>query len=164
MAKQRSNDLSELQVDIELFPMPKPPPSSIEESKQPLNAHPEFDVRKFYANIISYDEDHQFTELLGIEGAQSRIFELMKRIRQKEFKKRTIGKCMFNLSPGSQIGLAFFSTIIPAKKPSIQRVNSVNNKQLRSTQRFLCNETGKTLYRQEMGTFYPVGNQKVEIT
>ena len=42
---------------------------------------PEFDVRKFYANIISYDEDQQFTELLGIEGAQSRIFELMKRIR-----------------------------------------------------------------------------------
>ena len=44
-------------------------------------AMPHFDVRKFYANIISYDEDQQVTELLGVEGAQSRIFELMKRIR-----------------------------------------------------------------------------------
>mmetsp|Transcript_35853 Transcript_35853/g.47173 ORF Transcript_35853/g.47173 Transcript_35853/m.47173 type:complete len:112 (+) Transcript_35853:918-1253(+) len=62
------------------------------------------------------------------------------------------------------MALSFFSTLIPAKKPSIQRVNAVNNKQLRSTQRFICNETGQPLYRQEMGTFYPVGNQKVEIT
>jgi len=147
MAQQRANDLAELNVDIELFPMPKPQGHSDEESKNGEYAAPVFDVRKFYANIISYDEDQQFTELLGIEGAQSRIFELMKRIRQKEFKKRTIGKCMFNVSPGSQIALSFFSSIIPAKKPGIQRVNAVNQKQLRSTMRFVCSETGETLYR-----------------
>ena len=56
--------------------------------------------------------------MLGIEGAQSRINDLMKRIRQKEFRKRTQGKCMFNLSPGSQIALSFFSTIMPSKKPN----------------------------------------------
>ena len=60
--------------------MPKPN-DSMEESKDDGQALPQFDVRKFYANIISYDEDQQFTELLGIEGAQSRILELMKRIR-----------------------------------------------------------------------------------
>jgi hypothetical protein len=36
---------------------------------------------------------------MGIDGAQSRIFELMKRIRQKEFKKRAQGKCFFALNP-----------------------------------------------------------------
>ena len=119
--------------------MPKPQANDAAENEI---AFPSFDVRKFYANIISYDEDQQFTELLGIEGAQSRIFELMKRIRQKEFKKRTLGKCMFNVSPGSQIALSFFSTVIPAKKPNIQRVHAVNNKQLRPTNRYVCNETG----------------------
>ena len=70
MARQRANDLAELQVDIELFPMPKPlQGDQIEESKDGQLMPPEFDVRKFYANIISYDEDQQFTELLGIEGA-----------------------------------------------------------------------------------------------
>lgn len=164
MALQRANDLAELSVDIELFPMPKPVDPDEESKDDGGHGVPMFDVRKFYANIISYDEDQQFTELLGIEGAQSRIFELMKRIRQKEFKKRTLGKCMFNVSPGAKIGLSFFSTIIPAKKPNIQKVNAVNNKQLRSTQRFICNETGQTLYRQEIGTYYPVGSEKVEIT
>lgn len=68
MAQQRANDLAELSVDIELFPMPKPQGSQDEESKDGAQG-PQFDVRKFYANIISYDEDQQFTELLGIEGA-----------------------------------------------------------------------------------------------
>ena len=60
MARQRANDLAELNVDIELFPMPKPELTNegIEESKEPAEqAVPKFDVLKFYANIISYDED-----------------------------------------------------------------------------------------------------------
>jgi hypothetical protein len=42
---------------------------------------PLFDIKKFYANIISYDEDEIANGLLDVEGAQSRLFELMKRIR-----------------------------------------------------------------------------------
>jgi hypothetical protein len=56
-------------------------------------------VKKFYANIITFDEEEQFSETLGIQGTQSRISELMKRIRMKEFRKRTQGKCLFNLTP-----------------------------------------------------------------
>jgi hypothetical protein len=86
------------------------------------------------------DEDD--VGMLGIDGAQSRIFELMRRIRQKEFRKRAQGKCMFALNPKSQIALSFYSTILPAKKPTPLKINAVNNKQLRSTQRFICEETG----------------------
>jgi hypothetical protein len=57
MAEQRANDLASLGVDIELFPMPKP-----------TQQRAVFDVKKFYANIISFDEEEQFSELLGIEG------------------------------------------------------------------------------------------------
>ena len=46
MAETRADDLGALGVDIELFPMPKP-------SLQ----RPVFDVKKFYANIISFDEE-----------------------------------------------------------------------------------------------------------
>ena len=76
MAKQRAQDLAELNVDIELFPMPKP-------YHPQDNDQPGFDIKRFYANIISYDEDEQNAnpEFLGIEGAKSRIYELMKRIR-----------------------------------------------------------------------------------
>ena len=55
---------------------------------------------------------------------------------------------MFNLSPGSQIALTFFSHVIPAKKPTAKKVNATNNKLLRCTQRYICAETGSILYKQ----------------
>jgi hypothetical protein len=127
-----------MNVDIELFPMPRPD----------CVGQPSFDVKKFFANIICIDEDDQFSAMIGMDGANLKIFELFKRLRQKETRKRTQGRCMFNLSPNSQIGLAFYNTIMPAKKPMIAKVNSSNNKQLRSTMRFVCEKTGQVLYRQ----------------
>ena len=87
MTQQRANDLAHLNVDIELFPMPKN--EAIQNSQGGFNP-PKFDIKKFYSNVISIDEDEigYADELLGIDGAQSRIFELMRRIRQKEFKRR----------------------------------------------------------------------------
>ena len=41
----------------------------------------QFNIKKFYASIISFDEEELVSEMLGIEGTQTRIMELMKRIR-----------------------------------------------------------------------------------
>lgn len=101
--------------------MPRPYPDPENPDGEPV-----FNIRRFFANIITVDEDD--ANLFGIEGAKSRIFELMKRIRQKEFMKRVQGKCMFKLSPLSEIGLSFYSSIMPAKKPMAAKVNAVNNK------------------------------------
>ena len=49
---------------------------------------PTFDIKKFYVSMITFDQDDLANGLLDVEGAQSRLFELMKRIRQKEYKKR----------------------------------------------------------------------------
>ncbi|CDW84185.1 ku p70 dna helicase [Stylonychia lemnae] len=153
MAQQRASDLSSLGVDIELFPMPKP-----------THQKPVFDVKKFFANIIQFDEEEQFSETLGIQGTQSRISELMKRIRMKEFRKRTQGKCLFNLTPKAQIALSFFTTVMPTKKPGASKVNAANNKQLKSTTRYICQETGTVLYKNQISSHFPVGGEKVHIT
>jgi hypothetical protein len=79
---------------------------------------------------------------MGIEGSSLRLGDLMKRIRQKEFRKRTQGKCLFSISPQSQIGLKFYSTIMPAKKPAAMRVNKENNKECKTTTKYLCKESG----------------------
>lgn len=70
LAIQRAKDLASLNVDIKLFAMPH------FNQMRPL-----FDIRKFYANIITFDEDEFASALLDVEGAQTRLFELMKRIR-----------------------------------------------------------------------------------
>ena len=152
-----------MNVDIELFPMPKP---WVETNLIGVQKPPKFEIKSFFADVITFEEGEQdyADQIMGIDGAQTRIFELMKRIKQKEFRKRAQGKCMFNLSPGSQIALSFYSQVMPAKKPTAAKVNIANNKQLRSTQRFICQETGSVLYRQQIGTYYPLGSEKVKMT
>ena len=70
MALQRAKDLESLNVDIELFPLPNCD-----------QMRPVFDIRKFYANIITFDEEEITNGLLDVDAAQDRLFELMKRIR-----------------------------------------------------------------------------------
>lgn len=53
---------------------------------------------------------------------------------------------------------------MPTKKPTAQKVNAANNKSLKSTNRFICEETGTVLYKNQIGTFYPVGGEKIKIT
>ena len=89
-----------MNVDIELFPMPKP---WIENDHLGVPRPPKFEIKSFYADVITFAEGEQdyADQVMGIDGAQTRIFELLKRIKQKEFRKRAQGKCMFSLSPGS---------------------------------------------------------------
>lgn len=42
---------------------------------------PVFDIKKFYCHLISFNEEDLDTGVLNIEAAQSRLFELNKRIR-----------------------------------------------------------------------------------
>ena len=80
MTRLRADDLAQLKVDIELFPMPK---SDFVLNDQGEKVPPRFDVRKFYGDVLTADQDDLgfADDLLGIDGAQSRIFELMRRIR-----------------------------------------------------------------------------------
>ena len=152
MALQRAKDLESLNVDIELFPLPNCD-----------QMRPVFDIRKFYANIITFDEEEITNGLLDVDAAQDRLFELMKRIRQKEFKKRTQGKCMFEIAGGTKIGMSFFTTVMPAKKPTARKVNAANNKPLQTTTKMVCEETGQALYRNQIGSYFPMGGEKIRL-
>ena len=70
MAVQRAKDLQCVNVDIELFAMPNF-----------SQMHPKFNIRKFYADIISFDEDDVNNGMLDLESTENRMADLMKRIR-----------------------------------------------------------------------------------
>jgi hypothetical protein len=59
--------------------------------------------------------------------------------------------------------MSFFTTIMPAKKPTAKKVNSVSNKPLKATTKLVCQETGHSLYQNQIGTFYPLGGEKVRL-
>ena len=73
----------------------------------PLKRHDgrKFDVRKFYADLISLDPDEINK---GNFDMSNRIMELTKRIRQREFKKRMLGRVDFHLAPDLKIGVKLY--------------------------------------------------------
>ena len=88
---------------------------------------------------------------------------MTKRIRQKEFRKRIQGKCVFEISKGTKISMQFFTQVIKARKPTAKKVNAANNKPLQATSRYVCEETGHALYRNQIGSYFPLGGEKVRL-
>lgn len=78
-----------MSVDIELFPLKK-----LNDAK--------FDVKKFYADLVTIDADEVNTATLD---TSSKIMQLTNRIKQKEFKKRTLTRLEFALAPGLKVGV-----------------------------------------------------------
>lgn len=78
-----------MDVDIELFPLKK-------------SDNSKFEVRKFYADIITIDPEDANQ---GVLDTSSRITELTKRIRQKIYKKRQLGSIDFHLAPGVKVAI-----------------------------------------------------------
>lgn len=76
-----------MDVDIELFPLPKP---MLEVDLNGNRLPCTFNVTKFFADIITYDSSEAgISNLLeDFDGQRGRLMDLMKRVKQKEFKKR----------------------------------------------------------------------------
>lgn len=147
---QRAKDMLESEIVIELFPM---------------NFSKTFDLRKFYCEIIPHDEHAQNNELvLTGDLAGNKLRELTKRIRQKEIKKRTIGSCMFYLSKDLKVSVNFFSTVRKTLKSRSYMIDARTNKGLTTVNQVLCNNTGKVLYPNQIGTFHEYGGKKIQFT
>lgn len=52
---------------------------------------------------------------------------------------------------------------MPAKRPGAKKVNAENNKPLKTTTKFVCEETGHSLYKNQIGTFFPLGGEKIRL-
>ena len=147
---QRAKDMLDSDIIIELFPM---------------NFNGGFNLHKFYDGILPYiernDEERNADNILSFEQCEDRLRELTKRIRQKEFKKRTLGKCPFYLTSNTKIYLNLYSFIKKANKGKVFNIDARNNKLLTTINQFTCKDTGSTLYPGQIGTYQLYGNQKV---
>ncbi len=149
-AVQRAHDLYEQNIDIELFPMGR-------------QNGPAFNVTAFFADLISVDPD-QLSALTSKEATATRFQELTKRIRQKEYKKRTLGKTVFHISPKMDMAVKLYNLVQEVKKPGAKNLDSKTNKPLKTVTRWICEETGSVLYPEQVGTYYPYGGEKVMLS
>ena len=88
----------------------------------------------------------------------------MKRIRQKEMKKRTLGKVPFFLTNNTKIYMNIYSCIKKSNKGRIYNVDAKTNKLLKSVTSLICKDTGSELYPEQVGTYQLYGNKKIPFT
>ena len=148
---QRAKDMNEGDIIFELFPMnfdDKP-----------------FNLNNFYAHILPANQDDDLDggneNIFGIQQCTDRLRELTKRIRQKEMKKRTLGKCPFFLTNNTKIYMNIYSCIKKSTKGRVYNVDAKTNKLLKSVTSLICKDTGGELYPEQVGTYQLYGNKKI---
>ena len=148
---QRAKDMSDADITIELFPM------NFNNKK--------FDLNNFYSQIIPANSDDDLDggndNLYNIEQCSNRLKELTKRIRQKEMKKRTLGKCPFFLTNNTKIYMNIYSSIRKVNKGKIYNVDAKTNKLLKGVNSIICKDSGAELYPEQVGTYQLYGNKKI---
>ena len=151
---QRAKDMNDSDISIELFPM--------------NFDNKVFNLNNFYAQIIpaNYmdDIDGGSDNILSIEQCSDRLRELTKRIRQKEIKKRTLGKVPFYLTNNTKIYMNIYSCIKKSNKGRVFNVDAKTNKLLKIATSLICKDTGSELYPEQVGTYHLYGNKKIPFT
>ena len=151
---QRAKDMNDSDITIELFPM------NFDNKR--------FNLSNFYAQIIPVSSDDDIDggndNLLSIEQCTDRLRELTKRIRQKEIKKRTLGKCPFYLTNNTKIYMNVYSCVKKSYKGKIYNVDAKTNKLLKGVNSIKCKDTGGELYPEQVGSYQLYGNKKIPFT
>ena len=103
--------------------------------------------------------------------SSSRILDLQERLRQKEYKKRTLNRLTLKIGKevndgeekNTEIGVKIFSMFTKAKRPPAKKVDAKTNKLLQRVTKKL-NARGEVLFDGVVGTYYPLGGEKIKIT
>jgi ATP-dependent DNA helicase 2 subunit 1 len=142
-AMQRARDLSEQDILLELFPFNK--------------RGQQFDIKAFYADVIAIEEDEQAQPLVGAE----KLDDLITVMHKRKYKKRTLGRIPFALSPGMSISVGYYCMIRETHKPTPVKLHAQDNKRLKTVTTYVCDETGKQLWEHEIGYHYQFGGKKI---
>lgn len=140
---QRAKDISDIGVEIELFPMNK--------------KDSQFDILKFYRYIITIDED-EITGEFKYDGA-NKFEELKSKVRRKEFKKRSLGKLTMRLSEKIEIGVRLYNIVQEAKKDTPKRLDESTNKPVKTITKKTCKETNSILLESQIKYGYEHGGK-----
>ena len=150
---QRAKDMNDSDILLEIFPM---------------NFRNRFNLTHFYALIIptSSDEDmsNPTDDILSIEQCVDRLKELTRRVRQKEMKKRTLSKCIFNLTNASRIYMNVYCNLKRANKGKMYMVEAKSNSLLKATSTPRCKETNEILYPEKIGTYVYYASKKIKFS
>ncbi|KAJ3201794.1 X-ray repair cross-complementing protein 6, partial [Dinochytrium kinnereticum] len=108
-------------------------------------------------NIIKMAEDETNFSLSDSGG---KLEELMKQVRQKEFKKRTAFRVPFILGEDLEIGVAGYNLVTEVKPSSYTYLLGATNEEVKVVTSHYCSTTSQQLGPTDMDSYYEFGGAK----
>ncbi|CAE8726403.1 unnamed protein product, partial [Polarella glacialis] len=141
-AVTRAQDLMDIGAIIEFFPL--------------APADKVFSIERFWGTVLPVDpEDY-------ISRSSMRLEELERRIRMRVHRKRTLQRLNFHVSPGVEVAVSVFVTLLQAKVPYPVYLLNENNKPLKSESKHICEQTGALLHPvDDIATYVELAGQRV---
>ncbi|XP_005150367.1 X-ray repair cross-complementing protein 6 isoform X1 [Melopsittacus undulatus] len=143
LARTRAGDLRDTGIILDLMHLKKPGG---------------FDISLFYRDIINTAED----EDLGIQPEQSEKLEhLMKKVRAKETKKRTLSRLNLYLNKDLSLSVGVYNLLHKAYKPYPVKLYRETNELVKIKTRMFNAKTGSLLLPSDTKRAQTYGNRQI---
>eukprot|EP00117_Sycon_ciliatum_P030500 scpid60044/ scgid24025/ X-ray repair cross-complementing protein 5; 5&apos; ATP-dependent DNA helicase 2 subunit 1; ATP-dependent DNA helicase II 70 kDa subunit; DNA repair protein XRCC6; Ku autoantigen protein p70 homolog len=143
-AKKKAEDMLNLGIEVDIMHM-NPPGGK-------------FDFSLFYQDVLMVsDEDI----LAQYPDPADKFDELLTRVRGKDHKRRAMMRIPFRLGDGVELAIGMYTLVRSQGKSSHIWLNSRTNEEVRSSTRYLCEDTGTALMPTDIKKTVEVGGQQV---
>ncbi|XP_066039703.1 X-ray repair cross-complementing protein 6 isoform X3 [Chamaea fasciata] len=143
LARTRAGDLRDTGIILDLMHLKKPGG---------------FDISLFYRDIINVAED----EDLGIQTKESEKLEhLLKKVRAKETKKRTLVRLNLHLSSDVVLSVGVYNLIQKAHKPYPVKLYRETNEPVKTKTRMFSGKTGSLLLPSDTKRAQTYGKRQI---
>ncbi|XP_010145297.1 PREDICTED: X-ray repair cross-complementing protein 6, partial [Eurypyga helias] len=143
LARTRAGDLRDTGIILDLMHLKKPGG---------------FDIALFYRDIVNVAED----EDLGIHPEESEKLEhLMKKVRAKETKKRTLVRLNLYLNKDLSLSVGVYNLVQKAYKPYPVKLYRETNEPVKTKTRMFNGETGSLLLPSDTKRAQTYGNRQI---
>ncbi|XP_073500317.1 X-ray repair cross-complementing protein 6 [Phyllobates terribilis] len=117
-----------------------------------------FDISLFYRDIVNIDDD----EDLGVQFKASRkLDDLMRKVRAKENKKRSLCRIPLKLNDDLYLTVGVYNLVQKAMKPAPVRLYSDSNEPVKTKTRTFNRETGSLLLPSDTKKAQIYGNRQI---
>ncbi|KFU99358.1 X-ray repair cross-complementing protein 5, partial [Tauraco erythrolophus] len=143
LARTRAGDLRDTGIILDLMHLKKPGG---------------FDISLFYRDIINIAED----EDLGIQPEESgKLEHLMKKVRAKETKKRTLVRLNLYLNKDLSLSVGVYNLVQKAYKPYPVKLYRETNEPVKTKTRMFNGKTGSLLLPSDTKRAQTYGNRQI---
>ncbi|KFQ11659.1 X-ray repair cross-complementing protein 5, partial [Leptosomus discolor] len=143
LARTRAGDLRDTGIILDLMHLKKPGG---------------FDISLFYRDIINIAED----EDLGVQPEESvKLEHLMKKVRAKETKKRTLVRLNLYLNKDLSLAVGVYNLVQKAHKPFPVKLYRETNEPVKTKTRMFNGKTGSLLLPSDTKRAQTYGNRQI---